>query len=273
MISLRENIYKVKFTDLIITRIVCIANENDQVAGQRGRITGQVDNLLRGNLDQTSERPRGDAGSRRVEHHKIGFFMPMLKESFYRCRPQVGRSGAAFPKIGFEIAGRGDIRLHGNEALESLRERRAEEAHTCEEIECQPPSSFSDDGVHKFIHEETVHLKKREVADAVAELSDAIADISRPGQLKAIRASIVEDEGVDRRQHGAEVRSHLIEGASGCVYRDIQEKPGICLVGERLDLAQACRQFAGSQQTYDSAEDLIQARRGDRALLNGAEFL
>jgi hypothetical protein len=111
------------------------------------------------------------------------------------------------------------------------------------------------------------------MADAVAELSDAIVDVSGPGQLKAIRASIVEHECVHRRQLGAELRSHLIEGAIGRVYRDIQEKPGIGLVGERFDFAQARRQLAGSEQTYDGTEDLIQARRCNRALLDGAERL
>ena len=256
MISLRKNIYKVNFTDLIITRIFAVADENGQVARERGRIAREIDNLSRGDLDQTSERPRGHAGSRRVEHHQIGLFVPVLEESFHRCRPQIWRSGAAFLKIGFEVAGRRDIRLHGNEALESFRERRAEEAHAGEKIERQPPSSFSDDRAHQFIQEETVHLKKGEMADAVAELSHAIADVSRPGQLKAICAAIVEHERIDRRQLGAELRSHLFESAIGGVYRDIQEKPGICpgrrTLRSRASLPAVCRLAANLRWRQES---------------------
>jgi hypothetical protein len=90
MISLRENIYKVNFTDPISAWILRVARENGQVTRKRGRVAGKIDDFLRSYLDQARERPRGHARSRRIEHNQIRPIVPVLEKGFHSSVTQIG---------------------------------------------------------------------------------------------------------------------------------------------------------------------------------------
>src|SRR5690242_5246104 len=137
MISLRENIDKVKFTDLITARIPGVKGKNCQIASERGRVAGEIDYFLRRDFDQARERPRGHTRSRRVEHNQVRPFVPVLEKSLHSGWPQIRRGCAAGLKIGFEIASGGGICFHRDQPFEAIRERHAEKSYAGEKVECQ----------------------------------------------------------------------------------------------------------------------------------------
>src|SRR4029077_15615424 len=94
-------------------------------------------------------------------------------------------------KIGFQVTDSGHVRFDRDEPFEAIRERHAEKTDAGKQIERQPPSCFPDHCAHEFIQQKTIHLKKREMADPVVIIPNAIADVARPGELKAISAAIM----------------------------------------------------------------------------------
>jgi hypothetical protein len=209
MISLREDIDKVKFTDLITAGILGVAGKNSQITRECGRVAREINNLLRSDLDQTRERSRGHAGAGRVKHHQVRPLVPLLEKCLHSGLPQIRRSGTTRLKIALQIARSGFICLHGNEPFETIRERQAEKPYAGEKVEGDFPARVPDNGAHKLIENEAIHLEKREVADTIGVVANTILDVARTDELEVVRSAIMNQCGFNRRQSGAKSRSEV----------------------------------------------------------------
>src|SRR5207249_6244586 len=138
---------------------------------------------------------------------------------------------------------------------------QGEEADACIQIERNLAASCSDNRLQQVLDQKAIHLKKREVAHAVAKSAGFMKQIARAAQIESIRLLVQQQQAVDAR-HGAAKRG----GQFGCglrklLERNVERNLFVTRIGERLDFQHAGRQLRRTRHFLQLMKRLQQARR------------
>lgn len=241
-----------------------------EVARERRRIAGNVGDAFGAEAGDAFGGAWFQAGARRIENDELRALSIFREEAIDVGGADFDRAVAA--QVHFQVACGGGIGFDGDHAFEFLGERDGEKADSSEEIKSHAAGSFVlGNFAGEFVHQEFVHLKKGEVADAEGSACGFVVEKSRSEKLHAIASRIVKYEAGHFRDDFAE-RFGVFGGArwkSG--ERRGEHELGIGRVGEGFNFAEAARKFCGSERFAQREQSFEQQRRNDGAFFDGAK--
>jgi len=227
-----------------------------QVAGQRGRVAGKIDQARRGQLQQRVGDLAAEPGARRVEHGGVALLRRALEKLFDTGSARL--DARCVGDVGGQVGGGVVARLDRDHALELFRQRAGEEADAGVEVERNFSFEAVGDALDQRWQQMAVDLKKAAVADAQAVPADLVVNPTQPVVAAALGGGFVELDGEQAIELGAQQLDER-GGVEVEARRGQRQQAGfVAVVGEGFDAAEAERELALLAEPVEDGEEPVE---------------
>src|SRR5579859_9109 len=203
---LREKIKELDGSDFVRSRTGLCARghsfglqQNGEIARERRRIAGQVNNFRRLHFREFFRRCLAEPGARRIEYDQLRLLVEFLQE-FFRMEVVRSHGESRCFRVGVQIANGGQICVDADNAFERFGQWKREEANSRVEIKRKSSLFSGNDSLQQIVDQEAIHLEKRQVAHAKIEAARFVRQIPRAGKLEAIFFLVQKEKALELRQ-------------------------------------------------------------------------